>query len=336
MRGWSVGTDLVELAKAGDEAAFRELVEPYRTELHAHCYRILGSVQDAEDAVQETLLAAWRGLASFEQRASLRTWLYSVATNRALDMLRAARRRPHLKLWMPEAELPEPTRRPDPMWLEPYPDVLIENELTGPPGPEARYETREAISLALVTALQLLPARQRAVLILRDVLGFHATEVAGMLHSSVDSVNSALKRARATLERHVRDDEPPPEPDSPEERRLVGHLTTAFETSDVDGLVALLTDDVRLAMPPFPFEYIGRDAATRFYTVALPRRGRRIVPTRANGQPALTVYTSDNRGDVFRATSLLVIALKGEQVGEIIRFDPWVLQHFGRPHILAS
>jgi RNA polymerase sigma-70 factor (TIGR02960 family) len=336
MRGWSVSTDLVELAKAGDEAAFRELVEPYRSELHAHCYRILGSVQDAEDAVQETLLAAWRGLASFKQRASLRTWLYSVATNRALDMLRAARRRPHLELWMPEAELPEPTRRPDPIWLEPYPSVLIGDDMAGPPGPEARYEAKEAISLAFVTALQLLPARQRAVLILRDVLGFHAAEVAGMLDSSVESVTSALKRARATLERHVRDDEPPPEPDSPEERRLVGRLTTAFETSDVDGLVALLTDDVRLAMPPFAFEYIGRDAATRFYSVALPRRDRRVVPTRANGQPALAVYTADESGEAFLATSVLVVTLTGEQVAEIIRFDAWVLQHFGLPAILAS
>lgn len=336
MRGWSVGTDLVELAKGGDEAAFRELVEPYRSELQAHCYRILGSVQDAEDAVQETLFSAWRGLASFERRSSIRTWLYSVATNRALDMLRAARRRPHLELWMPEAELPEPTRRPDPVWMEPYPDVLIGDEPAGPPGPEARYETKEAISLAFVTALQLLPARQRAVLILRDVLGFHATEVARMLESSVESVTSALKRARATLERHVRDDQPPPEPDSPEERRLAGQLATAFEASDVDGLVALLADDVRLAMPPFPLEYIGRDAATRFYTIVLAPRGRRVAPTRANGQPALVVYTSNDSGDAFRATSLLVVTLAGEQVAEIIRFDPLVLQHFGFPLILAS
>jgi RNA polymerase sigma-70 factor (TIGR02960 family) len=336
MGGWSVSTDLVELAKGGDEAAFRELVEPYRSELQAHCYRILGSVQDAEDAVQETLLSAWRGLASFERRSSVRTWLYSVATNRALDMLRAARRRPHLELWMPEAQLPEPTRRPDPVWMEPYPDILIGDEPAGPPGPEARYETKEAISLAFVTALQLLPARQRAVLILRDVLGFHATEVARMLESSVESVTSALKRARATLERHVRDDQPPPEPDSPEERRLVGQLATAFEASDVDGLVALLADDVRLAMPPFPLEYIGGDAATRFYTIVLAPRVRRVALTRANGQPALVVYTSNDSGDAFRATSLLVVTLAGEQVAEIIRFDPVVLEHFGLPLFLAS
>lgn len=332
-----MSTELVELAKTGDEAAFRELVEPFRSELHAHCYRILGSVQDAEDALQETLLAAWRGLADFEQRASVRTWLYTVATNRALNMLRAAKRRPTVEFWMPEAELPEPTRRTDPLWVEPYPDVLFEDELRSSPRPEARYETKEAISLAFVTALQLLPTRQRAVLILRDVLGFRAAEVARMLDSSVESVTSALKRARATLEGRPRHVEPPPQPDSPEERRLVGQLTAALEASDVDALVALLTDDVRLSMPPFPLEYIGRDAAARFYAIVVgARHGRRIVQTRANGQPALAVYTLDVTANAFRATSLLVITLSGRQVAEITRFDAGVLQHFGLPRILPS
>jgi RNA polymerase sigma-70 factor, ECF subfamily len=249
-----VSTELVELARAGDEAAFSELVEPYRAGLHAHCYRILGSVQDAEDALQETLLAAWRGLAGFQERASVRTWLYSIATNRALNMLRAAKRRPTVELWMPEAELPEPTGRLEPLWLEPFPDVLLKDELRSPTGPEARYEAKEAISLAFVAALQLLPARQRAVLILRDVLGFRAAEVAGMLDTSVESVTSALKRARATMKSRRPNDESPPLPDSPQERPLVGRLAAAFEASDVDGLVALLTDDVRLSMPPFPLE----------------------------------------------------------------------------------
>jgi RNA polymerase sigma-70 factor, ECF subfamily len=331
-----VSIELVELARAGDEAAFRKLVEPYRPELHAHCYRILGSVQDAEDALQETLLAAWRGLAGFEQRATIRTWLYSIATNRALNILRAAKRRPTVELWMPEAELPEPTRRADPLWLEPYPDVLFRDELGGPPGPEARYEAKEAISLAFVAALQMLPARQRAVLILRDVLGFRAAEVAGMLDASVESVTSALKRARATMEGRPRHGEPPL-PDSPEERRLVDQLTAAFETSDVDALVALLADDVRLSMPPFPLEYIGREDAARFYAIAVgARQGRRVVQTRANGQPALAVYTRDVTADVFRATSLLVITLAGRQVAEITRFDTGVLQHFGLPRILPS
>ena len=329
--------ELLERARAGDEDAFGELVEPYRRELHVHCYRILGSVQDADDALQETLLAAWRGLAGFEQRASIRTWLYSVATNRALNMLRAAKRRPQVELPLPpEAQLPEPTRLAEPLWLEPYPDVLIENELETPPGPEARYESKEAISLAFVTALQLLPARQRAVLILRDVLGFRAAEVAQMLDSSVESVTSALKRARATLERRP-PAEPPPHPDSPAERRLVGRFAAAWEANDVEGIVALLTDDVRLSMPPLPLEYIGRQDAARFYAIVAARPGRRrIVQTKANGQPALAVYSRDPTGDVFRATSLLVVTLAGRRIAAVTRFDTSVLHLFGLPRILVD
>ena len=332
-----MSTELIELARTGDEAAFRELVEPYRSELHAHCYRILGSVQDAEDVLQETLLAAWRGLAGFEERASVRTWLYSIATNRALNMLRAAKRRPTVELFMPEAELPEPSRRPEPLWLEPYPDVLLQDRIGGPLGPEARYEAKEAISLAFVAALQVLPARQRAVLILRDVLGFRAAEVSGMLETSVESVTSALKRARATMKSRVPRADPPPSPGSPEERRLVGKLTAAFEASDVDSLVALLAEDVRLSMPPFPLEYIGREAATRFYTVVVGARpGLHIVETRANGQPALATYRPDPAAKAFRATSLLVVTIAGRRVAEVTRFDAGVLQHFGLPRILHS
>ncbi len=331
-----MSTKLLELATAGDQDAFRELVEPYRLELHVHCYRILGSVQDAEDALQETLLAAWRGLGSFEQRASVRTWLYSVATNRALNMLRAAKRRPQVELRLPGVALPEPTRLAEPLWLEPYPDVLIESELESPPGPEARYETKEAISLAFITALQLLPARQRAVLILRDVLGFRAAEVARMLDSTVESVTSALRRARTTLESRPHA-EAPPQPDSPTERRLVERLAAAFEANDVDGIVALLADDVRLSMPPLPLEYVGRDDAARFYAVVAARPGRRrVVRTRANGQPALAFYSRDAAGDVFVATSLLVVTIAGRRCGAITRFDPSVLRHFALPRILAD
>jgi RNA polymerase sigma-70 factor, ECF subfamily len=330
----AVSTELIELAKAGDQDAFRELVEPYRAELHVHCYRILGSVQDAEDALQETLLAAWRGLGGFEGRASVRTWLYSVATNRALNMLRAARRRPTVEM-PPDVSLPEPTRSAEPLWLEPYPDVLID-DLAGLPGPESRYETTEAISLAFVTALQLLPARQRAVLILRDVLGFRAAEVAEMLESTVESVTSALKRARATLERRPHADAPP-EPDSPAERELVGRLAAAFEANDVDGIVALLADDVRLTMPPLPLEYVGRDEAARFYGIVAARPGRRrIVETRANGQPALAFYSRDPSGNVFRATSLMVVTLGGSQITALVRFDPAVLRHFGLPRMMPD
>ena len=327
--------ELVARAKAGDHDAFRELVEHYRAELHVHCYRILGSVQDAEDAMQETLLSAWRGLEGFEERASVRTWLYSVATNRALNVLRAARRRPQIEM-PPDVSLPEPTRFADPLWLEPYPDVLIENEPAGPPGPEARYETKEAISLAFVTALQLLPARQRAVLVLRDVLGFRAAEVAEMLETTVDSVTSALKRARGTLENRPRT-EAPPQTDSPVERELVEGLATAFEANDVDGIVALLADDVRLSMPPLPLEFAGREEARRFYAIVAARPGlRRLVQTRANGQPALAFYSRDATGSVFRATSLMVVTLAGERIVALTRFDPSVLLHFGLPRILPE
>src|SRR3954447_22808981 len=192
-------TDLITRARAGDGEAFRELTEPHRRELLVHCYRMLGSFQDAEDAVQDTLLAAWRGLGGFEGRASIRTWLYPIATHRGLNALGSASRRPAKEWDNPEVEPPEPSRLGEVVWLEPDPDALLEGALDAPLGPEARYEQTEAISLAFVTALQVLPARQRAVLILREVLGYHANEVADMLDSTVESVNSVLKRARATL-----------------------------------------------------------------------------------------------------------------------------------------
>ena len=196
-----MSADLIARARAGDGEAFRALTEPHRRELQVHCYRMLGSVQDAEDAVQDTLLAAWQGFGGFEGRASLRTWLYRIATNRCLDARRAASRRPAKEWDVPGVEPPEATRLGEAVWLEPYPDALLEDASGRPPGPEARYEQAEAISLAFVTALQLLPPRQLAVLILRDVLGFHASEVAGMLDSTTESVTSALKRARASLQR---------------------------------------------------------------------------------------------------------------------------------------
>jgi len=331
-----VSTDLLELASAGDQDAFRELVEPFRSELHVHCYRLLGSIQDAEDALQETFLAAWRDLKGFERRASLRTWLYAVATNRALNMLRAAKRSREAQLPMPpNVSLPEPTRQIEPEWIEPYPDVLLDADLNAIPGPEARYEAKEAISLAFVTALQLLPARQRAVLILRDVLGFRASEVAGMLDSTEQSVTSALKRARAKLARRPRPASPPPE--SPLERELVGRLAAAFEQNDVEGIVDLLAEDVRLAMPPLPFEYIGRDEAARFYGVVATRPGRRrLVQTRANGQPALAFYSQDIDGEEYIATSLTVVSLAGDRIVAIDRFDASVLQHFGLPRTIPD
>src|ERR1700742_5180116 len=199
-------TDLIAQARAGDHDAFRELVEVHSHELQVHCYRILGSLQDAEDALQETLVSAWRSLGDFGQRSSLRTWLYKIATNRCLSMLRVDSRRPRIAPPLPEATLPEPDGAGDaPPWLEPYPDVLLDHLVDQRPGPEARYETTEAISLAFITALQLLPPRQRAALVLRDVLGYHAAEVAQMLGTTQEAVNSALKRARATVDNHLAD-----------------------------------------------------------------------------------------------------------------------------------
>src|ERR1700722_2811941 len=200
-RGGEMAADLITRARAGDGDAFRELTEPHRRELQVHCYRMLGSFQDAEDALQDTLLAAWRGLAGFEGRASVRTWLYRIPPNRCLSDLRSASRRPPKEWDMPAIEPPEPSRLGEVVWLQPYPDSLLEGVATAPLGPEARYEQTESISLAFVTALQLLPPRQLAVVILRDVLGFHASEVAEMLDSTVESVNSALKRARASVQR---------------------------------------------------------------------------------------------------------------------------------------
>src|SRR5690349_8852683 len=203
-RGCMETSDLIARASAGDDNAFRELVEVHSRELQVHCYRILGSLQDAEDALQETLVSAWRNLGDFRQRSSLRTWLYQIATNRCLSMLRAGSRRPRIAPPLPEATLPEPTGAGDaPPWLEPYPDVLLDHLVDQRPGPEDRYETTEAISLAFITALQLLPPRQRAAPALRDVLGYPAAEVAQMLDATSESVQSALKRARATVDSHL-------------------------------------------------------------------------------------------------------------------------------------
>ena len=333
-----IGERMAE-ARTGDGQAFARLTDPYRRELLAHCYRILGSVQDAEDAVQETLLAAWRGLDGFEERASLRTWLYRIATNRCLNALRSASRRPQMDASSFDVPLPKPTRAGDAVWLEPYPDVLLDRLADTTAGPEARYEAREAISLAFVTLVQLLPPRQRAVLLLRDVLGFHASEVADILRTSEASVAGVLKRARATLERESSRDatrEPPPQPNSRVERQIVERLTRAYEANDLDGVIALLSEDVWLRMPPVPLEYQGRELAARFLAVAAFRPGRvfRLVPTRANRQPAFGLYVAEPHTTVFHANGLLVLTLAGNQICELTRFDNNVLPHFGLPRTL--
>ena len=335
-----VTADLLSRARAGDGEAFRELTDPYRRELQVHCYRMLGSFQDAEDTLQDTLLAAWQGIGGFiEGRASLRTWLYKIATNRCLNARRAASRRPAKEWDVPNVEPPESTRLDEVTWLEPFPDALMEGAIGVPPGPEARYEQTEAISLAFVTALQVLPPRQVAVLILRDVLGFHASEVADMLEVTVESVNSALKRARASLQRRQQptaDHEPPPASGSPAEDAIVAKLARAWESADLDTLVALLTDDVFIAMPPVPFGYEGRDAVTRF-CASLFAAGRRfdLVPTRANGQPAFGAYLRAPAG-IRHATAFYVLTLAGDQICALTRFDNSVLPWFGLPRSLPS
>ena len=334
-----VTADLVGRARAGDGDAFRELTEPCRQELQVHCYRMLGSFQDAEDALQDALLDAWRGLAGFEGRASIRTWLYRVATNRCLKALRSASRRPAKEWDIPGAEPPEPTRLGEVVWLEPYPDAVLEDAANVAPGPEARYEQTESISLAFVTALQVLPPRQLAVLILRDVLGFHASEVAGMLDSTVHSVNSALKRARATLQRQrpaTAGREPPPASGSPSEDAIVTKFVSAYEAADLDAVVALLTNDVFMSMPPMPLEYEGRDVVARF-CAGIFGSGRRfdLVPTRANGQPAFAAYLGAPAG-LRRGTGLIVLTLTGDRICAMTRFETSVFPWFGLPRSLPS
>jgi len=334
-----VTADLIARARAGDGEAFRALTEPHRRELHVHCYRMLGSFQDAEDALQDTLLAAWQGLGRFEGRASIRTWLYRIATNRCLNARRSASRRPARQWDMPEVEPPEPSRLGDVVWLEPYPDALLEGAIDVPLGPEARYEQTEATSLAFVTALQVLPPRQLAVLILRDVLGFHANEVADMLDSTVESVTSALKRARAGLQRRqAPTDEraPAPAPDSASEQALVAEFVRAYESGDLEALVALLTDDVFVSMPPIPLEYEGRDAAARLFA-GIFGSGRRVdlVPTRANGQPAFGAYLRAANG-TRHGGGLFVLTLAGDRICAFTRFDNSVLPWFGLPRSLPN
>jgi RNA polymerase sigma factor (sigma-70 family) len=374
-----VTNDLIAKARAGDGEAFRDLTEPHRRELQVHCYRMLGSLQDAEDLLQDTLLAAWQGLEGFEERASIRTWLYRIATNRCLNAIRSTTRRAAKEWDIPEVEPPEPSRIGEVVWLEPYPDALLEATITGPTGapgplnPESRYQQNEAISLAFITALQLLPARQRAVLILREVIGYHASEVAAMLDSTVESVNSALKRARAGIRRrspsHLPDRlprrsprhsphrlpasgdletprplhlSPPSAPATHAEREVVAKFVSAWESGDVDALVALLTSDVTVSMPPIPLEYHGLDDVARFFATFMRSRSHKLVPTRANGQPAFGAYLrapeptpADGLGlDHAKGTGLFVLTIAGDRISALTRFESTVLPWFGLPPVL--
>jgi RNA polymerase sigma-70 factor (ECF subfamily) len=330
--------ELIAQARAGDGEAFRDLIEPHRRELQVHCYRMLGSFQDAEDALQDTLFAAWQGLGGFEGRASLRTWLYRIATNHCLNARRAAVRRPAKEWDVPGVERPEPTRLGEVVWLEPFPDALLDG-VDLPLGPEARYERIESISLAFVTALQVLPPRQVAVLVLRDVLGFHASEVADMLDTTVESVTSALKRARAGLQRRRpsgTDRIPPPAPGSRPEEAVIARFVSAYESADIDRLVAMLTDDVFTAMPPMPFEYEGRAAVGDFVArILAPTRRFDLVPTRANGQPAFGAYLRTPSG-FSHGTGVIVLTLAGDRICALVRFENSALPCFGLPRSLPS
>ncbi len=339
MPGDVLGEAALARARAGDEDAFRALTDPYRRELQAHCYRILGSVQDAEDLVQETLLAAWRGLEDFEGRSSVRAWLYRIATNRCLNALRDRARRPREVQVM--VEQPEPTRRTEPIWLEPYPDVLLEDIPDRSPGPEARYEAREAVELAFIRALQNLPPRQRAALVLRDVLGFRAAEVAEVLDAGQASVKGALQRARATLGGRLPapDRDRAPLPNSAGEREVVERFADAVENGDVDGVVSLLTDDALLTMPPQPLEYQGHEAIAAFLRHRAELRGAalRVVPTRANTQPAFGCYLPDPHAPIARPYGIIVVTLAGDAIAAITWFsDTAVFGHFGLPRTLPN
>jgi RNA polymerase sigma-70 factor (ECF subfamily) len=332
----------LERARGGDDRAFGELTNPYLGELRLHCYRILGSVQDAEDMLQETLLAAWQGLGQYEGRASLRTWLYRIATNRCLNALRASGRRPRTEPAGPSFLTVEPTRRGEPLWLEPYPDVLLDGLPDAAAGPEARYEAKEAVALAFVTAVQHLPPRQRAVLVLKDVLGFRSSEVADMLDSTEASVNSALQRARTTMEHRLPgpDRERAPLPRSARERDVATRFAIAFSANDVDGVIALLTDDAWFTMPPVTLEFQGHEAIAAFLRDISAWRGPRnyrLIPTRANGQPAFGCYLQEPQAPVFRAHGMVVLALEGDRISAITRFvDNSNLARFGLPRMLAD
>jgi RNA polymerase sigma-70 factor (ECF subfamily) len=298
--------------------AFAELVEPHRRELHVHCYRMLGSLDDADDALQETLLAAWRGFGGFEGRAALRTWLYRVATNTCLNLVRAASRRPQ----MTDFEGPAPNASFEVTWLQPYPDALLDES------PEASVERAETVSLAFVTALQRLSPRARAVLILRDVLDFKAREVARLLDSNEDAVATTLTRARVRVQQK--------QPAKPTDATLVQRLAAALTAHDIDAVVELLAADVRLAMPPLPPVWEGREQAARFLA-EVPFRlvpEVRILETRANRQPALASYARDEANGCWRASGLLVIDTNGDEVTMLTRFESHLFAAFGLPRSL--
>jgi RNA polymerase sigma-70 factor (ECF subfamily) len=330
---------LLESARGGDEDAFARLMAPYRAELHAHCYRMLGSVQDAEDALQEALLRAWRGLGGFEGRSGTRSWLYRIATNVCLRMIE---RRPQRVLpidYGPPADPHDGLGAPltESAWVEPYAD-----EEDGFAAPEARYERRESIELAFVAALQHLPARQRAVLILRDVLGFSAREVAETLDTAPTAVDSALQRAHKSVEQRL-----PAQSQQATVRalgderlsQLVGGYVDAWERGDIDAVVAMLAHDARITMPPIPTWFQGRDAVAAFLTDRglKDAKPRRLLPVRANGAPAFGQYHWDAATARLIPHGITVLTLRGAEIEEISAFlNPQAFTRFGLPGELSA
>ncbi|MGH3076839.1 MAG: sigma-70 family RNA polymerase sigma factor [Gaiellaceae bacterium] len=329
--------ELLAAARDGDEDAFARLVEPHRRELHAHCYRMLGSVHDAEDALQDALLRAWRGMSAFQGRSSFRTWLYRVATNACLDAIARRSNRMLPIDYGPAADPHDGAGEPlaSSLWIEPYPDTMVGLE-DGYSGPEARYEQREAVELAFVAALQHLPARQRAVLVLREVLGFSAREVAETLETTVASVNSALQRARAAVEKRL--------PERSQQatmrslgddrvRELVERFADALGAGDVDAILRLLTEDVTFSMPPYAHWCRGREAIGDSWLMpGRPLAHLRYLPTRASGQVAVAAYVLEKDEGSFVPLALDVLTLDGARVAGITAFrTPEVFVDLGLP-----
>jgi RNA polymerase sigma-70 factor (ECF subfamily) len=331
---------LLATAQAGDDAAFERLIEPHREAIHGLCYRMLGSVHDADDALQDSLLRAWRSLARFDGRSELRTWLHRIATNVCLDALKSRPRRLLPVDYGPPAAERDACAQPvgTAHWLEPYPEDPLNAQDAA--SPETRYARRETLELAFVAALQFLPPQQRAVLVLRDILNFSAKEVAGMLGTSAVSVNSALQRARESVAARV-----PAEAQQDNLRRLgdarlreiVRTIIDAFERGDVATILAMMAEDAAFSMPPHDAWYRGREEIAKSWLMPAERpTGLRIVPTRANGQVALGLYRLDDARERYLPIALEVLSLRGELIAEVTSFrDPAVVRRFGLPCELA-